>query len=677
MQSFSRALPTANLPKIPYTLPKEQNFVAESTGAFKKEWLRGLPAYRKMAENARYLPSHEDFWKASPSQAVSLIASRMSYHDILQSATLDGIMPIEALLRSPGAPTPDLVYDDIMRWKTFDRIQKPPEEQFLLEANILQQLLAQCAHLVMVDPEYFPRAELFFQKLEHQQNVGSAAYSCWALMCVASGRIGLGLEVLAFMDVQRMSFDQHVFVLCMNPGASDFQSRIRGGEKSSKGFVRQLRLLNRLTVTSDERYMASAPGIHAFFVMFNLTLNHIRKWELIRSVVQDGRFLISQRTVHYVSAMLEAEGARRCGPMTIQALLVLFARNGQIQACFSLLSRVRQNEAVVEHTRMCPVVVLRPQVIRSVEKYLEASFNHQHAADKIQFFDDEPEDDITSFSDVLDAVKQKNALKGEKFLAAVQKTHGEAEKSRAVMCAWISFLMRVRENGVSRSALSQFVSRVYSSREGNNGVKSLPLKPSSTKSQTDVVRTATQTPARHEFLRNIMPAEPLKPLSAPVKKKSVTKSTKLKGASRGIRRVNTETVGLQAAKETKAPLIIEVPKAQDIDKKTPEGPTQSSNLEVESQEQPKDVPKAPGKKSVTPFKTKKEDKNYVEDIPAANNPFEQDEERKAMFERVRKRQETQTDIDSTQQKQAMDQMFQRENERKQRLARLPQAWTLS
>ena len=720
MRSLSRALPVENLPNIPYTLPRQQAFQAESSGAFRKEWLRGLPAYRKMAENARYLPSHEDFWKASPSQAVSIISSRMNYHDILHSAALDGIMPIEALLRSPGAPTPDIIYEDIMRWKTFDRIQKPPEEQFVLETNVLQQLLAQCAHLVMVDPDYFARAELFFRKIEQQQNIGAAAYSCWALMCTASGRISLGLEVLAFMDRRGMAFDQHVFVLCMNPGASDFQTRIRGGEKSSKGFVRQLRLLNRLTVSVDTEHMSSIAGIHAFFVMFNLTLNHVRKWELIRTVVQDTRFLVSKRTVLYLIAMLDVEGARRCGSLTVQALLILFAQHGDFAACLQLLSRVRQNEAIEAHNQMCPVVVMRKETIREVEHYLtefaEPVKDNKHVEPAA--FDDEIDDteSIRSFSDIIEAVRARKALRPVDYFSKVKQSQAQASTDKKVMGAWISFLMRIRENGVHQTALERFVNDI--GLFGNNNTEKVSLleamknRALSNQHSRSVQQSKSQTATRREFLGSILEVQPLKPLRVPLKKHTVTVSPKIPQLAKPQAKLSQETKQKgeekkQRIMETVSPVSsseqsaefkdtssqkAEIPQKPDVPKPTAQKmPSQNSHQPQYAQtdspkprrkEQPSSktdnqAEEAPSRK-VRPFpKIHDKTKNYVEDIPATNNPFEQDEERKALMERARKRQETQADIDTSQNKQAMDQLFQREKERMERIARIPQAWTLS
>ncbi|KNH07281.1 recombination activating protein [Perkinsela sp. CCAP 1560/4] len=655
MRPLARALPVASLPRIPYTLPKQDNFQPESTGAFQKEWLRGLPAYRKMAENARYLPSHEDFWKASASQAVSIIASRMNYHDMLHSAALDGILPIEALLRAPGAPTPDLIYEDIMRWKTFDRIQKPPEEQFVLEANVLQQLLSQCAHVVMVDPDYFASAELFFRKIEQQQNVGSTAYSCWALMCAASSRIPMALDVLAFMDTQGMAFDQHVFVLCMNPGASDFQSRIRGGEKSNKGFVRQLRLLNRLAISVEPKHAASSPAIHAFFVMYNLTLHHIGKWELLRLVVNDERFDVPLRTRHYAAAMIDTEGARRCGPLTVQALLILFARNGDFSTCVRLLTRIRQNEMFEEHLSMCPILVIRKETIQKVEKYLYAGGTQDHFDDAPLSLDFEELDAFDTALSVIDHHVDQSTVLPEPI--AVSKI--PAAPDREVERLWISFLIRIRENGIPMGALAWLVSGLrkhgkldqlpgcISSNSDQEEGKSLSIR-----KEGRIQKTASHHASRQKFLKLLLPAKPLKPLRVPLKRKHSPKRASL----RKTNRLEASRKASQSSPAT-APILPRVKTEAKLPHSQPPGDDET--------------------KENTPKSTPVNGRNYVEEIPAENNPFEKDKEQDELMRRVQKRQETQTDIDTSQNKQAINQLYQREQERTERIGRLAKAWTLS
>jgi len=374
-----RSLPVAHLPQIPYSTPQPKTFAPESSGRFQKKWLRGIPAYRKFVENTKYLPDADQFWASSPSEAMTTMASGMGYNDILHQAGSDGLLPIDLLLRAADAPTPDLVYEDIMRWKMFDTIQKPPEVHFLLEPHIILHLLSRAAHLVLMDPDYFYRAEMFFKKMERQQNLHNEGYSSWVMICAASGRIEMALDVLALMDNHEMTFHPEVFVLMMNPGAHDFRHRHRGG-RTHLGFVHQLRLHNRMSAA----HKCSSVAIHALFVMYNLTLNHVMKWELLRHVI--GRIgkatlpLLSPRTVLYVAEVLKLEGARRCGPLTLEALLLMYGIHHQASLTtgydaliVALLVRVRQNEMCEAHLQMCPIFVVRPEVRERVLMALAAT----------------------------------------------------------------------------------------------------------------------------------------------------------------------------------------------------------------------------------------------------------------------------------------------------------------
>eukprot|EP00759_Apiculatamorpha_spiralis_P024024 PhF_6_TR27782/c0_g1_i1/m.40465 len=358
------ALPVSHLPNIPYTLPNKKSYGPESCGAFHKEWLRHLPGLRQFAENARYLPSAEKFWAMNGADATRTMLQHMSYVTQIHSANTMSL-DLSTLISAPDAPTPDIIYDDIMRLKTFQSHQLPAEEQYLLEDTVLIRLLSMAASCVLLDPDYYRRADIFFRKVERQQNLSAEAYSCWALICIGAGKVDAAFAVLEFMDKSNMTFSVDVFVLCMNPGSKDFRQRFRPDHARS-GIVAQRRLHNRLT----SEHTASTVGLHAFFVCLNLMLNHVQKWEVIRTAVTKGIFF-APRTISYVVEMLKLEGARRCGPLTVNSLIVLFCQAGEINGLESLLSRVRQNEMIEEHREyMSECIVIGKAVTDMVKKKL-------------------------------------------------------------------------------------------------------------------------------------------------------------------------------------------------------------------------------------------------------------------------------------------------------------------
>ena len=713
MQNSVRALPTGNLPKIPYSLPSQKLFATESSGAFRREWLRGLPAYRQFVENTKYLPSHDDFWKSTPSQAVTVIATRMNYHDMLNSAATDGIMPIEGLLNAPGSPTPDLIYDDIMRWKTFDRIQKPPEQQYVMEEVVLNQLLARAAHHVLLDPLYFTKAEQFFRKVEQQQNVTHAGYSCWALMCVASGRLRAALDILAFMDTHGLNFDGHVFVLCMNPGASNFKDRIRGGPNEQKGFVRQLRLLNRLESLSSTR-KASVPALHAFFVMFNLTLNHVAKWELIRLAVENSnQFHFSLRTVLYAFEIVRYEGARRCGPLTIQRLLILFARHQKAELCLDLLIRVRQNEMLEEHLKMAVPVVIPLSTRREILGYLipETSKNDMHSLAASDTFQSTLR---------VDEISRKNEHTPE------NKVGDEITVKNKECLNWIRRLMSINDDDLDLNAYKEYARLFPKASDMKISfdqliTASLPRpfisKDGAThgKLQTErfnITNTHKKSLSpRMVFLRHLLPFASLKRLHVPCAKPNKTvhiiegsKSAKKRSGRRKLKFIglkdslktqkkaasNPSNKSSDGNKPARKELVSVEPTYGTENEKMDESVTSESGILGENISTSgenvicEDHPMKPSvekKYKGTPTTTKDalrlQKKQYVEEVPSPESPFQQDVVRRERLERVRRDKASNQDIALTQQEQAVRELQRQAKEQEERRRRLPSAWMLS
>eukprot|EP00760_Papus_ankaliazontas_P020602 PhM_4_TR18469/c1_g1_i1/m.77274 len=353
-QSYVRRLPVEGLPEIPATLPRKDVFSPESSGMFKKEWLQDIPAMRATFEEEMKLPEAERFWKMHISEAMSEMMKFMPYR--LRIHTMkEGLHSYEMLLQCADAPTPDILYEDIMQLHTYAQQQKSPDLHFKLEPKVVRMLLVKAAYALLEDADYFEKANLLFRKMEQQQELGSAGYSAWVMCCAAAGRVEEALSFLTLMDTHGLKFDVEVFISMFNPQHEYFYVIPRGEDNS--GFVLQGRLNNRLS----SQYNPSTVGLHAMFVMYNLTLSHVMKWELVRRAVQH-RFVFSPRTVIYVSEVLKMEGCRRCGPLTLQALIMCFANNGAFGALLATLVRVRQNEMIEAHSSVQPELVVLPVV---------------------------------------------------------------------------------------------------------------------------------------------------------------------------------------------------------------------------------------------------------------------------------------------------------------------------
>jgi hypothetical protein len=108
----------------------------------------------------------------------------------------------------------------------------------------------------------------------------------------------------------------------------------------AKGFLLQQRLLREMQIDDG----TFATGVHAMFVYYAITRQPVQQWETIRVAIQRHRSRLSDRTVKLIAGVFKQERGKRCGPLTVRALVQLFAsRQDMFHTCL-ILANVRQKE---------------------------------------------------------------------------------------------------------------------------------------------------------------------------------------------------------------------------------------------------------------------------------------------------------------------------------------------
>lgn len=338
------------LPDIPYVMPNDSKFNAEGCGKYDKQWLADLPKYRAALRNAVYTATKEALWAAPMHESVSEIVPRMSYHDIARYIMENNFFHLlPDMLVAADAPLPHVCYEDMMKCKTFSSLQNPPEEHFVIEPALLRAILCLCAHHLITDGHYFGTCEALFRTIEQQQSVSKEVLSSWVFCCAAAGNVRQAIHFAKILAEQRMPFDPLVFSLMMHPSTKYWVKEGRLGTESAAGFIIQQRLQNRLSGI----YTADSIAVHGMFTFYSLTLNHVKKWEVIRHAVE-GNVELCDRTVELMLEVFAQEQGARCGPKTVKALVRCLAAKGSAANILFVLMRSRKNEMLPQFSDLAP-----------------------------------------------------------------------------------------------------------------------------------------------------------------------------------------------------------------------------------------------------------------------------------------------------------------------------------
>ena len=346
LRTLADKLSTHRLPRIPYVLPEDKvAFAPEHAGSFSRDWLAKLPAYQKLIRNSVYADSRQALWSASHGDSHDSITNQMNYdalaHHIMEHSFF---FLLPKLLVAEDAPLPHVVYEDMLKCKTFSSLQLPPEEQFALEPQLLRAVLCLAAQSLLTDPHYFGTCEHLFRTMEQQQSIDTRALSAFIFCCTAAGQVREAAKYAKLLAHQDEAMDPLVFSLMMHPSSSPKEHDVgaQGGgvlTDSAKGFLLQRRLQNRLSSV----YKADSVAFHSMFVFYSLTLNHYKKWETIRVAIEEGVELCG-RTVRFAVEVYKQEKGQRCGPKTHRCLLHAVAKNGSVGDLLYVLLRSRMNE---------------------------------------------------------------------------------------------------------------------------------------------------------------------------------------------------------------------------------------------------------------------------------------------------------------------------------------------
>lgn len=332
------------LPSVPYHIPHSAEFEAERAGGASSKVLEQLPKLKAAIRNSVALSSKDALWNAPSHEAVEEIVANMAYHDIARYVMEHNWFHLfHFMLIARDAPLPHVVYEDLMKCKTFASLQAPPEEQFALEPTILRSLLCYASHAILTDEHYFGSTESLFRTIEQQQRVGSEVLSAWTLCLVAAGKIRRALKTVMQMETNKMNFDPVVFALMMHPHANPTGVGNTHVLQGGKGFLLQQRLHNRLNTA----YGTATVAVHAMFTHYVLTMQHALKWDLLRHAVELD-IELSDRTLTLALEVFTKERGMRCGPKTMRALVRALATHGKATDLVFALYSCRRNELLPE-----------------------------------------------------------------------------------------------------------------------------------------------------------------------------------------------------------------------------------------------------------------------------------------------------------------------------------------
>lgn len=363
-----------------------------------------------MIRNAVYADSRQALYSASHGDSHEAIADRMTY-DTLANHIMEHsfFFLLPKLLVAEDAPLPHVVYEDMLKCKTFSSLQLPPEEQFALEPELLRAVLCMAAHELIMDPQYFGTCENLFRVMEQQQRIDTKSLSAFLFCCTAAGQVREALNVAKMIAQQGEMMDPLVFSLMMHPSSSPKKHDIvaKGPlTESAKGFLLQRRLQSRLS----SAYKADSVAVHSMFVMYSLTLNHFKKWETIRVAVEEGVELCD-RTLRFVMEVYRLEKGQRCGPKTQRCLLRAVATSGSVSDLLYVVLRSRMNDELLPHSAF-------------------ESFSADHASDEVEL--------------VVEAVRRRQAQGGDEA------------KLFAMALPVVETLLRTKDRNSLRDALDHF-----------------------------------------------------------------------------------------------------------------------------------------------------------------------------------------------------------------------------
>jgi hypothetical protein len=330
----------------------------EASGGADPAAIISLPQFSEIIREAGYFPNRDDLWRANSSVALDRIAKHSSYFELSRYAMDHGFFHLlHDMLVAKDAPLPHVMYEDFMKVKTFASLQETPEQQFALEPSLLRGMLCVAAHHLLLDKGYFPTCEALFRRIDKEQTVGPEVLSAWIFCCAAAGKIDLALSFASFLDASRAAMDPLVCSLMMHPSLNP--TTAVGPQRSlffnAKSVLMQQRMSRQLSSDSG----AAGAAVHAMFVMFSLTLSHVRKWELLR-LACERHTPLAERTVTLALHAFREEQGMLCGPKTCKALLhaILESRRGeedyQLARVLLLLLRMRKNELLPRMQQFAP-----------------------------------------------------------------------------------------------------------------------------------------------------------------------------------------------------------------------------------------------------------------------------------------------------------------------------------
>jgi hypothetical protein len=129
-------------------------------------------------------------------------------------------------------------------------------------------------------------------------------------------------------------------------------------QQGGKGFILQQRLQNRMNTA----YGTATVAVHAMFTHYVLTMQHARKWDILRHAVELG-VEISDRTLALALEVFAKERGARCGPKTMRALVRALASHGSAKDLVFALYSCRRNELLPEFCDLPPVEFEEEEVV--------------------------------------------------------------------------------------------------------------------------------------------------------------------------------------------------------------------------------------------------------------------------------------------------------------------------
>lgn len=337
----------ATLPEPPYDLPPGS---PERCGGYSTQWLQGsLPAITKYAHSHKYLQNKEDMWRTPPHEFLTRLVHTIPYHDALKVIMEHSyFFLLDEMLCVQSAPLPHVLYDDFMKCLTFSSLQRVPEEHHALPNTVLRDLLLLCAYHCTTDKHYFHSSQCLFRRMEQQQHVGSEILSAYVYVCAAAGHWTHALAMAQQMHANRQPFSPVVFALMMHPSLTPVTARNGTVPEAARGLVLQQRLAEQLNTSCP----ASSVALHAIFVYYCLTFQHVARWEVIRCAAQDIRppVVPLPRTIQMVSYAFAKEKGLRCGPQTLRAIAQYTLQDETADASMLVyvLLRTRRNEEALQ-----------------------------------------------------------------------------------------------------------------------------------------------------------------------------------------------------------------------------------------------------------------------------------------------------------------------------------------